>query len=469
MGRYINIFTRPSLVFNEIKRKALFKNGLAIWGVYSILFFLTAFLISEEVQKRDYIYFQHVGLSGNLLFSILMNISVIIVIAFITNMVAKLLKGKSQFRHILTSYLFILLIPIAFIPLQVVASLSGVSYSIYSKISWIPIIWMTILSFIAIKVVYAFPIKRSILTGSIAWSILLLGAISAAIFISRFGLLKDHMERGKGFMQVFEFDKAVKEFKLAIEANPMNVEAHCNLGRAYHGLMSFQKGTGDVWYYKAINAYRQALQIDPNCVKAYIGLGLLYQEKGLRDKDESLYEEAIEKFNQAIRIDPNCYQAYENIGILYIKQNKIDLAISQFKKALEIRPHDKLKQEIMELENKIGKVYTYNMPPERYRTKCKKDVVARIRVDWKIKEPIIFLNIFEDKNMALIRMDDVLYPQIALEFALHPYDEVINNERKKFTLERIIEKSNEEMNKWGIEIIDIQIEEIVPNSCEIQQ
>ncbi|MBA7497843.1 Cell division coordinator CpoB [subsurface metagenome] len=86
-------------------------------------------------------------------------------------------------------------------------------------------------------------------------------------------------------------------------------------------------------YNKAIEAYKQAIRIDPDDAPTYYNLGLAYDQLGL-------YKDAIEANKQAIRIDPDYANAYYNLGIAYKKHGLYKDAIEAFKQAIHINPDD---------------------------------------------------------------------------------------------------------------------------------
>jgi tetratricopeptide (TPR) repeat protein len=63
-----------------------------------------------------------------------------------------------------------------------------------------------------------------------------------------------------------EFDRAIADFRRAIEINPESAVSHCNLGWTYEAI-------GDER--QAIAHYRKALEFDPSLVAARDNLKLL--------------------------------------------------------------------------------------------------------------------------------------------------------------------------------------------------
>ena len=80
------------------------------------------------------------------------------------------------------------------------------------------------------------------------------------------------------------YDDAIEAYKQAIRINPNKAVAYYNLGSAYDNLC---------FYKEAIKAFKQAIRIDPDHVNAYYCLGFSYFEIG--DKSSALNEYEILK------------------------------------------------------------------------------------------------------------------------------------------------------------------------------
>ena len=101
-----------------------------------------------------------------------------------------------------------------------------------------------------------------------------------------------------------EYEKALPYLEIVIQIEP--AFAYVGMGICYQELKS---------YTKAIQAYKQAINIIPNnsnCVDIYIKLSVIYDKLGN-------FAEAIEACKQAIRIDPDNGKATTIWGLLTVK------------------------------------------------------------------------------------------------------------------------------------------------------
>ena len=106
---------------------------------------------------------------------------------------------------------------------------------------------------------------------------------------------------------------------------------------------------GDTWYYlgrtkynenrfvEAVNAFRQALKLSPENVKAGDNLGLSYEGLGRRQEAEKAYRDAIRWQSQLLQQNPG---PYLDLGILLVEQNRPQDAILYLQQAVQISPQD---------------------------------------------------------------------------------------------------------------------------------
>jgi tetratricopeptide (TPR) repeat protein len=81
------------------------------------------------------------------------------------------------------------------------------------------------------------------------------------------------------------------------------------------------------------NALRAARpKLPPPTPQSFVDRGIQYFDKGLVD-------EAIDAFVQALTLDPNFAEAYVNLGAIYHEHGEADLAREYFQAALDLDPH----------------------------------------------------------------------------------------------------------------------------------
>ena len=89
---------------------------------------------------------------------------------------------------------------------------------------------------------------------------------------------------------------------------------------------------------KAINLFREALEIDPNSALTCAALAdSMTQEYGLFSKDDKeLLKQSMEYSKKAIMLDPALAEAYKSRGLTFAYEGKSDEAIKEYEKALEL-------------------------------------------------------------------------------------------------------------------------------------
>jgi tetratricopeptide (TPR) repeat protein len=121
-----------------------------------------------------------------------------------------------------------------------------------------------------------------------------------------------------------EVDKAIENYKKAIEIDPQKATGYIVMGSAL-----LNQGNVD----KAIENYKKAIEIAPDKVGAiaYITLGNALLNQGKVD-------EAVENYKKAIEIDPQKATGYIAMGSALLNKGNVDEAIENYKKAIEIAP-----------------------------------------------------------------------------------------------------------------------------------
>ena len=95
----------------------------------------------------------------------------------------------------------------------------------------------------------------------------------------------------------------------------------------------------------AIDAFQEAMALDPNYIAAQLNLSYAYERA-------NRIEEAIKGYRRAISIEPNNFFAHNNLGVLYDKKGFYDEAIVEFQNALKSEPGYVMAQKNLETARK---------------------------------------------------------------------------------------------------------------------
>jgi tetratricopeptide (TPR) repeat protein len=133
-----------------------------------------------------------------------------------------------------------------------------------------------------------------------------------------------HANLGQMYLRASPPDltRAVSHVQSALRINPLNPEAHTNLGVAYE-LM------GD--YDAALLSHREALRLKPDSPEAVNNLGVVLQRQGKLDN-------AIAQYREALRLAPEHAQAHHNLGSALLAKGRVEEALVHIHEALRISP-----------------------------------------------------------------------------------------------------------------------------------
>src|SRR6266487_1190002 len=131
------------------------------------------------------------------------------------------------------------------------------------------------------------------------------------------------LDTGRIFLERKDYQSALEAYKQAIFLDPNDADAYANKSEALFRLESYKE---------ALRASEQAIQLDNNLAKAWTN-------KGVALSNFKRYDEAIDAYDQAICLDPNYARAYSNKGAALGNLKRYDEALAAFDQAICLDPN----------------------------------------------------------------------------------------------------------------------------------
>ena len=184
-----------------------------------------------------------------------------------------------------------------------------------------------------------------------------------------------------------DYDKAISSYKLASQIRPQDTTAVLYSAYASEAKQDFAGAKASYsqlvgMNYKSVNLYARMLQIarqeknDAEAAKVLQqALAAYPTNKGfmLEDLNMSLAngkgDDALNKINKTIAADPGNSNLYAVRGSMYDQQKKSDLALADYRKAVELDPNN------FDAQFNLG-VYNYNRAADAYTKASKMDLKA---------------------------------------------------------------------------------------------
>jgi tetratricopeptide (TPR) repeat protein len=98
---------------------------------------------------------------------------------------------------------------------------------------------------------------------------------------------------------------------------------------------------------EAEQAYRKAIELNPQAYQAYTGLGMLYRKRGEYDRAMTYYDKAVE-------INTRYAQAYSSMSIIELKRHHDQRALELAQKAYQLDDKDPI------MASNLAVAYHYN-------------------------------------------------------------------------------------------------------------
>jgi tetratricopeptide (TPR) repeat protein len=135
-----------------------------------------------------------------------------------------------------------------------------------------------------------------------------------------------HFFKGNAFFSTEQYDSSIAEFRRAVEMDEDYSKAYVNLGIVYDQTGKRQN---------ARSAYGQAIRVNPDDVLAYCHLGYNYYSSGDHAR-------AMEYYTKALEIDPNSAQAHYNLGLAFAEAKIFKEALVEWRRVIELDPDGQL-------------------------------------------------------------------------------------------------------------------------------
>jgi Flp pilus assembly protein TadD len=161
-----------------------------------------------------------------------------------------------------------------------------------------------------------------------------------------------YLEKGRAAYRNDEDVQALEAFQQALRLDPELPEAHFRLGLTYDALGQGEEA--ETAYKKAVEAYKKYLSTDGNSddPEAHYNLGQTYS--GLH-----LYGEAVREYRQAARLKPDDAAIHYDLGLALMRLAQYDEASRAFAKSLELDPDNyRAEDELAEAREGVKRIRT---------------------------------------------------------------------------------------------------------------
>ncbi len=147
---------------------------------------------------------------------------------------------------------------------------------------------------------------------------------------------EEAMERGHECFKFRKWDKAVYEFRKAVEIDPCSAEARYWLAHAYSVSDPDFSIRRERSVDAAIDEYRNAIELDPGFGPSHARLANLYHvHRGMIDESIIEYEKALRLGGLDAEDE---FIVYNNLGFIYRDRRAYEAALQCFLKAASLKP-----------------------------------------------------------------------------------------------------------------------------------
>ncbi|UCE05791.1 MAG: tetratricopeptide repeat protein [bacterium] len=175
------------------------------------------------------------------------------------------------------------------------------------------------------------------------YSVVTLSLLVLVLAFMLFGCRSKEVESALIYInQQNDWDKAMEQLELAVQANPADVEAHVYLGEGYGRRGEYQKMN------EHYDTAMKLMEAPGKANKKFIDKINFDHDKFWREsfnkgvqkvKSEKLADAAI-NFQNCIIIDAERPEAYRNLGYVDLQNDNIESAIKNYEEVIRINPQD---------------------------------------------------------------------------------------------------------------------------------
>jgi tetratricopeptide (TPR) repeat protein len=137
------------------------------------------------------------------------------------------------------------------------------------------------------------------------------------------------LDKGKERYRNDQDTEAVQAFQEALKLDPDLAEAHFRLGLGYESVGKHEEAEAE--YKKAVQAYKKYFEANHEDAEAHYTLGQTYANLGQ-------YSEAIREYREATKLKQDDPDMFYDLGVAHTKLAQYDAAAAAFSKSLEIDP-----------------------------------------------------------------------------------------------------------------------------------
>jgi tetratricopeptide (TPR) repeat protein/predicted Ser/Thr protein kinase len=132
-----------------------------------------------------------------------------------------------------------------------------------------------------------------------------------------------HIHLARQYLQQGNIEGAISEYEAAIQLDPQAVDAYLGLGSIY----LLKERDPDL----ALDMFKQASEIEPDNVKALLGAANAFFL--LED-----YESAVRHYQRVAELDPSTPEPHARLGIYHILEGEVEQGLAECERALQLEP-----------------------------------------------------------------------------------------------------------------------------------